>query len=202
MQNFVTSRHLKLSQQRTWWRQDWACFVLVSMLVLLLVLSLGIFSPAVADISLTREDQGQMRYQSEQTLQDKQGYSWQVLVSKHAGFAISPTLTLQLVGPHSMVSLDHEQPLTVITSQGKILKALSLPLPMYSGRALAPNVIEYDLKPIVSELNGSIELTMPAERPSAVAMQDEKSIKLRIPTQLVLEWQTVATCADILCTGN
>ncbi|PZD70921.1 hypothetical protein C1752_08696 [Acaryochloris thomasi RCC1774] len=187
---------------RNWTRTGAFWFLLTSALALLLVLSIGTLTPAVAAVTLTRESQGQMLYQSQQTLRDQQGYSWEVVVSKHTGFASPPTISLQLAGPTDRVSVDHEQPLTLIPSHGNTLEAVSVPESLYIDRPLAPNINQYDLKPIVSELNGPLELSIAAEWPSAISTEDEKTVKLTIPALVIQEWQTVATCADILCTGS
>ncbi|MGB7417356.1 MAG: DUF3122 domain-containing protein [Thermosynechococcaceae cyanobacterium] len=166
-------------------------FLLGITLALLLFFSMGALNPAIAAVSLTKEDQGQMLYQSQQVLWDQQGYSWQVVVSKHASFASPPTISLQLAGPMDQVVVDHDQPLTLVAAQARMLKAISVPESLYLDRPLAPNVVQYDLKPIVAELNRSVQLE--------IATQDEKTIKLTVPATVIQEWQTVAACADILC---
>lgn len=49
----------------------------------------------------------------------------------------------------------------------------------------------YNLQPIVPELDTSLDLF--------IATKGIQPIQLTVPTPVVQEWQTVATCADILC---
>ncbi|MGF1604325.1 MAG: DUF3122 domain-containing protein [Thermosynechococcaceae cyanobacterium] len=185
---------LKQSQMSNWIRTGTSWFLLGSTLALLFLLGMGALTPASAAISLTKENQGQMLYQSREVLWDQQGYSWQVVVSKHASFASPPTISLQLAGPTDQVMVDHDQPLTLVTSQGNTLKAMTEPESLYINRPLAPNVVQYDLKPVVADLDRSVEL--------AIATQDQKTIQLTVPATVIQEWQTVAACADILCVGS
>lgn len=176
-----------------WIRTGISSLLVGSTLVLLLIFNMGKGdgSSAIAAVSITREEQGQMLYQSRQGLSDQQGEHWLVVASKHVGFASPPRIDLLLAGCPGVVDLDHSQPLTIVTAQGKTLKAMSVPDAMYTEILPGSNVAQYDLQPIVSELDRSLDLY--------IATQDKQPIKLAVPAQIVQEWQTLATCADILC---
>lgn len=178
---------------RDWIRKVISWVIVGSALVLLLSFNTGKWdsSSAIAAVSMTREEQGQMLYQSRQSLSDQQDNHWLVVASKHMGFSSPPRIDLLLAGCPGVVDLDHFQPLTIVTSQGKTLKAMSVPDVMYTEILPGSNVAQYDLQPIVSELDSSLDLY--------IATQDKQPIKLVVPAQIVQEWQTVATCADILC---
>lgn len=178
---------------RVWIRRGLALLLLISTLVLLLFTDIGngIGSSATAEVSMTREAQGQMLYQSRQHLPDQQGNDWLVIASKHVGFTSPPSIDLILAGCPGFVDIDHSQPLTLTTSQGKIVKVKSLPESFYTELLPGPNVAQYNLQPIVPKLDAALDLLIP--------IKGMKSIQVEVPTQVVQEWQTVATCADILC---
>ncbi|QUY46079.1 DUF3122 domain-containing protein (plasmid) [Acaryochloris sp. 'Moss Beach'] len=178
---------------RVWIRRGLFLLLLISTLVLLLVTNMGngIGSSAIAEVSMTRESQGQMLYQSRQHLPDQQGNHWLVVASKHVGFASPPSIDLMLAGCPGFVDIDHSLPLTLIMSKGKTVKVKSLPESLYTEVLPGSNVAQYNLQPIVPELDAALDLFIPTK--------GMKSIQVEVPTQVVQEWQTVATCADILC---
>ncbi|WP_299492811.1 DUF3122 domain-containing protein [Acaryochloris sp. IP29b_bin.137] len=96
-----------------------------------------------------------------------------------------------LAGCPGFVDIDHSQPLTLITSHGKTVKVKSLPESLYTELLPGSNVAQYNLQSIVPELDAALDLFIPTK--------GMKSIQVEVPTQVVQEWQTVATCADILC---
>lgn len=178
---------------RVWIRRGLFLLLLISTLVLLLLTNMGngIGSSAIAEVSMTREAQGQMLYQSRQDLPDQQGNHWLVVASKHVGFSSPPRIDLMLAGCPGFVDIDHSQPLTLITSHGKTVKVKSLPESLYTELLPGSNVAQYNLQPILPELDAALDLFIPTK--------GMKSIQVEVPTQVVKEWQTVATCADILC---
>ncbi|WP_299492813.1 DUF3122 domain-containing protein [Acaryochloris sp. IP29b_bin.137] len=80
---------------RVWIRRGLFLLLLISTLVLLLLTNMGnrIGLSAIAEVSMTRESQGQMLYQSRQDLPDQQGNHWLVVASKYVGFASPLGLT-------------------------------------------------------------------------------------------------------------
>lgn len=167
--------------------------LLVCTLVLFLFINIGSWtgSTALAMISMTQDEQGQMLYQSRQILPDQQGENWLVVVFKYVGLATPPRIDLMLAGCPGFVNIDHSQQLTLITSQGKTLKARRVPEESYTEILPGSNIAQYSLKRLVPELDHSIDLFIPT--------RGMKSTQLEIPSQVVQEWLTVATCADILC---
>ena len=102
-----------------------------------------------------------------------------------------PKIDLMLAGCPGFVDIDHSLPLTLVTSQGKTVKVKSLPESLYTELLPGSNVAQYNLQPVVPKLDAALYLLIPTK--------GMKFIKVEVPTQVVQEWQTVATCADILC---
>jgi Protein of unknown function (DUF3122) len=142
--------------------------------------------PAFATVTQIEEAPGQMLYQSRQNLRDRTGKSWQVVAFKRVRPDGSEMVSLRLVGFLGAVELDHNQPLTLTTSMGQTLTAKDVTNEISQGATALANVGEYDIQPILPQLQSEIplELTLPMLTGSAVELQ--------ISSIAIQEWQTIA----------
>ncbi len=165
---------------------DW--LLLVGVLTLLLLLSMGLLSapPAAAIVRQQEEAPGQMLYQSRQTLQDKDGKTWQAIAFKRVRPNGTTSFSLRLVGFPGAVVLDRDQPLRLTSSLGKTLIAPDISQQIFTDTAPEPHIGQYDLQPILSQLQPEILWIL--ELPTV----DTSTVKLPVPSWVVQEWQTVA----------
>uniref|UniRef100_UPI000D1DB361 DUF3122 domain-containing protein n=1 Tax=Cyanothece sp. BG0011 TaxID=2082950 RepID=UPI000D1DB361 len=137
--------------------------------------------PAFASIRQMEEAPGQVLIQSRHTLFDDRGNSWQVVLFKRTKAGGSSTIHLRLVDFPGLADFAHPQPLTITTDRGDLLKAEDV----FAEKAPASNVGEFDLQNILSQLPvTTLNLSL--------AMKGSSSISLSIPSEVVLEWQSVA----------
>lgn len=140
--------------------------------------------PAFATVTQIEESPGQMLYQSRQNLRDQNRNSWQVIAFNRIYPDGSNMISLRLVGFPGAVEIDHSQPLTLTTSMGKTLTAKDISSKISSDTPTPANVGEYDIKPVLPQLQAEIplQLTLPTLTGSPVELQ--------IPSTAVQEWQT------------
>jgi hypothetical protein len=170
-------------------RKIFSWLLLLGALVLGVFLGLGILNPpsAAAAVRQLEETPGQMVYQSRQTLKDQHGNSWQAIAFKRIRPDGKTSFDLRLVGFPGIVEIDRSQPLTLTNSLGKILTAADASSKIFTESALPePNVGQYDLQPLLPQLQAEIplKLTLPTIGGEAVS--------LSVPSSLVKEWRTVA----------
>ena len=89
------------------------------------------------------------------------------------------------MGFPNLVAIDHAQPLTLSNSLGKTLTAIDTSSNIFKEGAQA-NVGQYDLQPLLSELQAEIPLKI------SLSTLKGDAISLSVPPSLVAEWQTVA----------
>ena len=156
---------------------------LIAAIVLLLFIGLNSFTthPAFASIRQMEEAPGQVLIQSRHTLKDDRGNSWQVVLFKRTKADSSSTIHLRLVDFPGLADFAHPQPLKITTDRGDSLKAEDV----FAEKAPAANVGEFDVQNILSELPIT-KLNL------SLAMKGSSSITLSIPSEVVLEWQSVA----------
>jgi hypothetical protein len=143
-------------------------------------------APVQAAIRQIEEAPGQMVYQSRQTLQDQQGSSWQVIAFKRNRPDQTATLYLRLVGFPGTVALDHSQPLILTDLLGKILTATDVSQEMFVDKTqMEPNFGEYDLQPILMQLDPVIplQITLPTLTSSEII--------LTISPEVIGEWRSL-----------
>jgi hypothetical protein len=143
---------------------------------------------ASAAIRQLEEAPGQMVYQSRQTLTDRHGNSWQTVAFKRISPHGETSFELRLVGFPGVVEIDRSQPLTLTNSLGKTLTAADASSNIFTEAATPePNVGQYDLQPLLPQLQTEIplQLSMPTIGGEAV--------RLSVPSSLVEEWQTVSS---------
>lgn len=174
---------------------------LILLLNLILVFTIGSLNICPGAIALLRQHHEQpnvLRYHAQDSLKDRDGNTWQVLLFPDNGQDSSIQNTsgqdknnqdktrtsgtnyyLRLVGFPGIKSFAHPQSLEIITSQGNVLTAADV----YSESSPAPNVGQYDLTALMPSLplKGSLKLT--------VILQENKELSLKIPPKVVAEWQ-------------
>lgn len=171
------------------WNRIWQFLVrllLVEVLIFLVFVAVGVF-PAQEATALIRQQEeapGEMLFQARHTLRDETGESWQVVFFKRVKFGEVSDINLRLAGFPGRVEFSHPQPLILIRNDGKVLEARD----RFSEKSPAPNIGEYSIKEIVSELptNSSLSLSLPL-------VGDRPRVKINIPLPVVLEWQEVVS---------
>lgn len=181
MINCICFNGSKISPIR-WLLAAWICISLVVCSPL----------PAFATVTQIEESPGQMLYQSRQNLRDQNGNSWQASLHRRS-FANafnriypdgSNMISVRLVGFPGAVEIDHSQPLTLTTSMGKSLTAQDISSQISSDRPTLTNVGEYDIKPVLPQLQAEIPLQL------TLLMLTGSAVELQIPSTAVQEWQT------------
>jgi hypothetical protein len=163
-----------LNKTLNYWLNRLAAFTLV------VIVSWGLFtSPAPALLRQHHETPDVLRYHAQDSLKDRDGNTWQVLLFPDHTQGEKTTYYLRLVGFPGVNSFNHPQSLEVLTSQGKVLNATDA----YAQSAPAPNVGQYDLTSIISHLSGKQSLTL------SVQLQDNQELALKIPQEVLVEWE-------------
>jgi hypothetical protein len=145
---------------------------------------------AAAAIQELEEAPGQRVYQSRQALVDQEGHRWQVIAFKRIRSGEPTRLDLRLVGFPGVVTIDHSQPLILTNSLGKTLTAAEVSSEIFGqARQPEPNVGQYDLEPLLSQLQAEIPLTL------TLPIRDGLAVTLSVPPSWVQEWQAIASRA-------
>ncbi len=159
-------------------------------LILGVWLGLGLFNPpnAAAAIRQLEEAPRQVVYQSRQTLKDQHGRSWQAIAFKRIRPDGRTSFALRLVGFPGGAAIDRSQPLTLTNSLGQTLTAADDAGQIFTDEtAPEPNVGQYDLQPLLPQLQAEIPLRL------TLPTVGGEVITLNIPAGLIPEWQTVAS---------
>ena len=151
-------------------------------LVLLCFSSIIICLPAEAVLRQHHESPGVLRYHVHNSLQDKQGMTWQVVLFTEKQ-SDATKYHLRLVGFPEITKFIHPQPLEIITTSGQVLNAVDL----LSISSPAPNVGEFDLTDILPILpeKGSLKLS--------IILQENHDLSLKISESTLIEWQWLLT---------
>ncbi|MDJ0902288.1 MAG: DUF3122 domain-containing protein [Xenococcus sp. MO_188.B8] len=151
-------------------------------LVLLCFSSIIICLPAEAVLRQHHESPGVLRYHVHNSLQDKQGMTWQVVLFTEKQSDVTK-YHLRLVGFPGITQFIHPQPLEIITTNGQVLNAVDL----LSISSPAPNVGEFDLTDILPILpeKGSLKLS--------IILQENHDLSLKISESILIEWQWLLT---------
>ena len=141
---------------------------------------------ATAAIRQLEEAPGQVDYQSRQTLQDQHGNSWQTIAFKRTRPGKNPAFFLRLVAFPGVASIDRSQPLALTNSLGKLLIANDASAKIFTHETLPePNVGQYDLAPIISELQPTLPLKL------SLPTTQFEPVEILVPASLVKEWKTL-----------
>ncbi len=152
--------------------------------IILLLLSISSFpQPAAASVGEMEEAPGQMLYKSRHTLRDNVGNSWQVILFKRVKSDGSVTINLRLVDFPGRAEFAHPQPLTISIASGEIFSAED----MFADQAPGTNVGQYNLKNVLNQLPSNLSPTL------SLPLENKQMIEIKIPSVVILEWQTIAT---------
>ncbi len=171
-------------------RQIFSWLLLLGAILLGVLLGLGILNPpsAAAAIGQLEEAPGQMVYQSRQTLKDQHGNTWQAIAFKRILPDGQTSFELRLVGFPGVADIDRAQLLTLTDSLGKTLTVSDDSDQIFSEATQpASNVGQYDLQPLLSELQTEIPLTL------VLPLAGSEHAILSVSPSLIQEWQTVAS---------
>ena len=165
--NFVF--HSKIARYRS--------ILLFNLIAIFTISSLTICFPATALLRQHHETPNVLRYHAQDSLKDREGNTWQVLLFPDRTNS-NTVYYLRLVGFPGINSFIHPQPLEILTNGGKSLTAMDA----YKESAPAPNVGQYDLTPILSQLpsKGNLKLAVPLK---------QRDLSLKIPGEVLTQWQ-------------
>ncbi len=149
-------------------------------LLLCLFFLFGHSSAVLASIHRYPEGTNQVMYRSKQSLRDRSGLSWQVVLFKRLKFGKLDTLHLRLVGFPGLVEVTHQKPLYLVGGTGKTWSAKDV-----TDLSLPNNVAEYDVLDVITQLKKNTPLQF------SLALKEDKVAELVIPPFVVREWQTV-----------
>ena len=168
-------------------RKFFSWLLLIGAITIFTLIGFGILDvpSASAAIRQLEESPNQMVYQSRQSLKDQHGNTWQTVAFKRVRSDGNSSFELRLVGFPDLVAIDHAQPLTLTNSLGKALTANDTSSNIFK-EGVQANVGQYDLQPLLSELQAEIPLKI-----SLPTLKGD-AISLSVPPSLVAEWQTVA----------
>ena len=168
-------------------RKFFSWLLLIGAITIFALIGLGILDvpSSSAAIRQLEESPNQMVYQARQSLKDQHGNTWQTIAFKRVRPDGNSSFELRLVGFPNLVAIDHAQPLTLTNSLGKALIANDTSSNIFK-EGSQPNVGQYDLQPLLSELQAEIPLKI-----SLPTLKGD-AISLSVPPSLVAEWQTVA----------
>ncbi|WP_019500013.1 DUF3122 domain-containing protein [Pseudanabaena sp. PCC 6802] len=170
-------------------RRIFSWWLLLGAIALGILLGLGMLNPpgAAAAIRQLEEAPGQIVYQSRQTLKDSHGNSWQAIAFKRIRPNGQTSFDLRLVGFPDVVEIDRSQPLILTSALGKTLIAMDDSSHIFTETTKPePNVGQYDLQPLLPQLEIGVplKLTLPS-------LSGEAAI-LPVSPLAIEEWQTVA----------
>ncbi|MGG6293771.1 DUF3122 domain-containing protein [Leptolyngbya sp. AN02str] len=163
--------------------------------IAVLMLSLGMFvnwgfidsGPAIAAIRQIEEAPGQIVYQSRHSLTDQTGKRWQAIAFKRIRADGRLHIYLRLVGFPGAGAIDRAQPLTFRSSMGETLTSADASAQIFSdASAPEPNVGQYDLQPLLSQLQAELPWYL------SLPMTEGSPLTLPLPPTLIQEWQTLA----------
>ena len=156
--------------------------LLFNLILIFTISSLSICLPATALLRQHHEMPNVLRYHAQDSLKDRDGNTWQVILFPDSLKTSETKYYLRLVGFPGIKSFNHPQSLEIITSQGNILTAADA----YPQFAPAPNVGQYDFTPIMLDLpsKGSLKL--------AVVLKENNELSLKISNEVLTEWQLLS----------
>ena len=156
--------------------------LLVNLTLIICFSSGSICLPAIALLRQHHETPDVLRYHAQDSLKDRDGNTWQVVLFPDKTQLDNTKYYLRLVGFPGINSFNHPQSLEILTSEGNVLTAKD----DYQQSAPAPNVGQYDLTSIVPQLpqKGTLKLAVP--------LQENRELALKIPGEVLTEWQLLA----------
>ena len=139
----------------------------------------GIFTlPATALLRQHHETPNVLRYHAQDSLKDRDGNTWQVLLFPDYTQGETIIYYLRLVGFPGVNAFKHPQSLEILTSKGKIFTVKDV----YTESAPAPNVGQYDLTSIIRQLPVKQSLKL------SLSLANNRELVLKIPQEVLTEW--------------
>jgi hypothetical protein len=135
-------------------RPQWRLWFSLGLLVL--TLWLGAMPMAQASVHVYRERPGQVTVRSRLSLRDFSDRAWQVIAFKRTQGTTLQGYYLRLVGFPGAVEVDRQRPATVIAPTGQSRQLPWIVDPQ--AKTLPPNVGQFDLAPLLTELEQSLPL--------------------------------------------
>lgn len=150
-------------------------------LLVILAVMLAWQPVALASIHEYPEGGDQVMYRSLQTLRDRSGQAWQVVLFKRLQAGQIQQLHLRLVGFPGLMEVVHPQDLQLTTGTAQVLIAPDFPM-----QTPLPNAGEYDLQQVMMRLNANppLQLLIPLK---------QRQVELLVPPFVVQEWRTIST---------
>lgn len=159
----------------------WIIVLWILTILLLMSVSLLTAEPAIATISQVEEAPGQMLYRSQNSLQDQNGKTWQVILFKQLQPDQTQSLDLRLVGLPGAAEVTHPKALSIFSGRGQVLQAPDV----FGEEAPAPTVGQYEMQTAASQLTlDDVVLEIP--------LAGSQAVILPIPQSVVREWQELA----------
>ncbi|WP_373479034.1 DUF3122 domain-containing protein [Geminocystis sp.] len=154
---------------------------IVLIILLAITINLSFTNISVANIIQQTETPEQILYQARNRLSDSEGNSWQLILFKRIKEGKTIDVNLRLVAFPETINFNHPQDLIINTLTSEDMKADD----QFSEKAPANNVGQYNFQNILPKLTTekSITLSLPVK---------EKSLTLKIPYPVLLEWQEIA----------
>ena len=151
----------------------------------------AILTPHLAYLDQHQEAPGQVLYKSFTTLHDQRQQAWRAIAFNHSLPDGSHNFRLRLVGFPGKASIDRSRPLILKTALGQSFNApdASAQIAIDEGMDeldVPPNVAQYDLAPVVSQLKGAVPLRL------TLPLLDSKDGRFLILPNVVQEWKSVA----------
>jgi hypothetical protein len=151
---------------------------LVAVALILIMSWVNFCFSATALLRQHHETPGVLRYHAQDSLKDRNGNTWQVLLFPENNQNQQTTYYLRLVGFPGVNSFNHPEALEILTSGGKVFTATDA----YTQLAPVPNVGQYDFTSIINQLPGKQSLKL------SVPLQDNQELALKIPPEVLTEW--------------
>ncbi|MBD2313433.1 DUF3122 domain-containing protein [Desertifilum sp. FACHB-1129] len=152
-------------------------------ILVLVFFSLSLAQPkgAIAHLQEHHQQSGQLSLHSRQTLRDRAGYAWQVVLFPGESPS-DPRWNLRLVGFPGAVEVAHPQPLTIRAAEGMDWSAADV----FRDRPAATSVGQYDFTEVMQHLESVDFLIV------QVPVSEDRTLSLKIPPFLIAEWQQLA----------
>ncbi|MBD1908486.1 DUF3122 domain-containing protein [Trichocoleus sp. FACHB-832] len=154
----------------------WRIFIGVGLCIYLI---LGNSAPAFASIHTYPESPTQVMYRSRQSLRDVKDQAWQVVLFKRLQMGEVDCVHLRLVGFPGIAELAHPKPLRITAETGEVWTAADV----LNESLLPPNVGEYDLLKVMSDLDSNTPLRL------NLPLKGGLSVDLLVPPFGVREWR-------------
>lgn len=165
-------------------------------LLIILCLTLLLMGLWAAPVALAKtqflKEADRWIYQSQQALIDSDGQAWDATLLKPMEEE-KEGVFLWLTAQSDNIELDAAQPLGIEASSGQQLSAPNLTSQYFVGELPAPNVGQYDIAAVLSQLQRETSVTL------RLPTKSEAAVTLSVPTEVLEEWLNVGTCEYLIC---